>query len=81
MGKCKAMHGRGGEERKRTRHMWTTPTRGNPIVSAAPDVYSSSSSSANSFFKVCIFFDVIIVISFAGVEFKLWVMLLLELMF
>ncbi|XP_028781713.1 uncharacterized protein LOC114737890 [Neltuma alba] len=45
------MHGREGEERKRTRHMWTSPTRGQPIVSAALDVSSSSSPSANSFYK------------------------------
>lgn len=51
MGKCKAMHGRGGEERKRTRHMWTSPIRGQPIVSVVPDVSSSSSPTANSFYK------------------------------
>ncbi|XP_054805967.1 uncharacterized protein LOC129308686 [Prosopis cineraria] len=45
------MHGRGGEERKKTRHMWTSPTRGHPIVSAAPDVSSPSSPSVNSFYK------------------------------
>ncbi|KAK4264304.1 hypothetical protein QN277_025503 [Acacia crassicarpa] len=45
------MHGRGGEERKRTRHMWTSPTRGQPIVTAVPDVSSSSSPTANSFYK------------------------------
>ncbi|XP_015882642.3 uncharacterized protein LOC107418459 [Ziziphus jujuba] len=42
------MHGReGGEERKRTRHMWTVPTR----VATPDGSSSSSSSSANSFFK------------------------------
>ncbi|ONI08422.1 hypothetical protein PRUPE_5G177500 [Prunus persica] len=41
------MHGRGGEERKRGRHMLTVPTR----VSVADGSSSSSSSSPNSFFK------------------------------
>lgn len=45
------MHGRGGEERKRGRHMLTVPTR----VSVADGSSSSSSSSPNSFFKVWIF--------------------------
>ena len=45
------MHGRRGEDWKRTRHMWTVPTRGTQIVEA--DGSSSSSSSAlNSFCKV-----------------------------
>lgn len=44
------MHGRRGEDWKRTRHMWTVPTRGTQIVEA--DGSSSSSSSApNSFCK------------------------------
>ncbi|KAM2699747.1 hypothetical protein EV1_038584 [Malus domestica] len=47
LGKCKAMHGRGGEERKRSWHMLTIPTR----VSVADGSSSSSSSSPNSFFK------------------------------
>ncbi|XP_022134710.1 uncharacterized protein LOC111006917 isoform X2 [Momordica charantia] len=44
------MHGRRGEDGKRSRHMWTVPTRGTQIVEA--DGSSSSSSSApNSFCK------------------------------
>ncbi|KAB1202455.1 hypothetical protein CJ030_MR8G019527 [Morella rubra] len=47
------MHGigRAVEERKRSRHMWTVPTRA--IVDAAAD--GSSSSSANSFCKLRLF--------------------------
>ncbi|KAF2306641.1 hypothetical protein GH714_020006 [Hevea brasiliensis] len=41
-GKCKAIYGRAGEERKRGRHMWTGPKCSNLIV--AGDVSSSSSS-------------------------------------
>ena len=54
-GKCKAMlHGREGEERKKDhRHMWTGPTLGNSAV-AGDDVVS------DSFFKVILFFDVLI---------------------
>ena len=59
------MHGRGGEERKRARHMWTTPTRGNPIVNVAAGVSPSKSVSTNYFFKV-FFFVVITVASFQG---------------
>lgn len=54
-GKCKAMHGCGGEERrKRIRHMWKSPTRGNSVVSVdvSSSSSSSSSSSINSFYKV-----------------------------
>ncbi|KAG6587484.1 39S ribosomal protein L47, mitochondrial, partial [Cucurbita argyrosperma subsp. sororia] len=47
-GKCKAMHGRRGENWKRSRHMWTVPTRGTQIVEA--DGSSSSSSSAPTSF-------------------------------
>ncbi|CBI15072.3 unnamed protein product, partial [Vitis vinifera] len=40
------MHGREGEDRKRSRHMWSVPTRG--TASVADD---SSTSTANSFLK------------------------------
>ncbi|KAG2678990.1 hypothetical protein I3760_11G029700 [Carya illinoinensis] len=44
------MHGQAGDERKRSRHMWTVPTR--VIVAATADGSSSSNlSSANSFTK------------------------------
>jgi len=53
-GKCKAMHGRASEERKRSRHMWTVPTRA--IVAATADGSSSSTlSSSDSFCKVWFF--------------------------
>ncbi|CAJ1975180.1 unnamed protein product [Sphenostylis stenocarpa] len=45
-GKCKAMHGRGGEKEKGTRHMWKAPTRGDSSLNA--DVSSSSSSSSST---------------------------------
>ncbi|KDP31137.1 hypothetical protein JCGZ_11513 [Jatropha curcas] len=45
------MHGRAGEERKRGRHMWTGPTRGNSVVAGDVSSYSSSVSPANSFCK------------------------------
>ncbi|KAB1202456.1 hypothetical protein CJ030_MR7G027621 [Morella rubra] len=44
------MHGRSGEQRKRSRHMWTVPTRA--TVAATADGSSSSTlSSADSFCK------------------------------
>ncbi|KAM1739933.1 hypothetical protein ACFX11_015576 [Malus domestica] len=46
-GKCKAMHGRGSEERKRSWHMLKVPTR----VCVANGSSSSPSSLPNSFFK------------------------------
>ncbi|KAJ7945903.1 BAH domain [Quillaja saponaria] len=46
------MHGCEGEKGKRSRHMWSAPTRGKLIVTATADGSSSSlTSSANSFCK------------------------------
>ncbi|XP_065876346.1 uncharacterized protein [Euphorbia lathyris] len=45
------MHGRACEERKRGRHMWTGPTRGNSVVAGDVSSSSSSISPANSFSK------------------------------
>lgn len=78
--KCKAMlHGREAEEERkkdRIRHMWTAPTRvNNNSVVAAPDFVpsppSSSLSSADSFYKVLLFFwDFFL--CFFGSLFRLW---------
>ncbi|KAF2314709.1 hypothetical protein GH714_030117 [Hevea brasiliensis] len=45
------MHGRACEERKRGRHMWTGPNRGNSVIAGDVSSSSSSLSPTNSFCK------------------------------
>lgn len=62
-GRCKAMHGRQGEERKQRQHMWSVPAPGTaaavekPAVILQPPAPAANlvQTSADSFLKVISF--------------------------